>query len=407
MGPEKDNWWVYMLRCQDGTLYTGATCDIPRRLAAHNSGKGAKYARGRRPVELVYTQACGTHSQALRREAAVKKLTRPQKWELVREQAGLRYELAPMEGITGLVFRQMHHRYFGGVDRYFTPFLSPGQNGTFNKKELAQVRPEDNQGMEVVPQLLTRRAEDFIWAARELEQMGYRQVNLNLGCPSGTVTAKGKGAGFLADPEGLDRFLDQIFGALEIPISIKTRLGMDSPEEFPRLMDIFQQYPVAELILHPRVRADFYRHPVRMEAFAQAAARCTLPLSYNGNLITAQDCHRLASQYPQVQALMIGRGLIANPALARQAKGGPPASRQELRLFHDGLYEGYSQAFRSRKNAICRMKDVWRCLLCLFEGTEKQAKQLRKAVEPADYEAQVAAIFRDLPLREQTVPDWC
>ena len=112
MGPEKDNWWVYMLRCQDGTLYTGATCDIPRRLAAHNSGKGAKYTRGRRPVELVYTQACGTHSQALRREAAVKKLTRPQKWELVREQAGLRYELAPMEGITGLVFRQMHHRYF-------------------------------------------------------------------------------------------------------------------------------------------------------------------------------------------------------------------------------------------------------------------------------------------------------
>ena len=161
MGPEKDNWWVYMLRCQDGTLYTGATCDIPRRLAAHNSGKGAKYTRGRRPVELVYTQACGTHSQALRREAAVKKLTRPQKWELVREQAGLRYELAPMEGITGLVFRQMHHRYFGGVDRYFTPFLSPGQNGTFNKKELAQVRPEDNQGMEVVPQLLTRRAEDL------------------------------------------------------------------------------------------------------------------------------------------------------------------------------------------------------------------------------------------------------
>ena len=94
MGPEKENWWVYMLRCQDGTLYTGATCDIPRRLAAHNSGKGAKYTRGRGPVELVYTQACGTHSQALRREAAVKKLTRPQKWELVREQAGLRYELA-------------------------------------------------------------------------------------------------------------------------------------------------------------------------------------------------------------------------------------------------------------------------------------------------------------------------
>lgn len=383
-GAGPGGWQLYILRCGDGSLYTGITRDLNRRLAEHRQGRGAKYTRGRGPLELVYRQPCPDHSAALSREAAVKKLDRRQKLALIRP----RIDLAPMEGITGRLYRQAQARFFGGVDRYYTPFLSPGQKGAFHRKELAEIAPEHNRGIDLVPQLLTRRAEDFIWAARQLKQLGYCRVNLNLGCPSGTVTAKGKGAGFLAFPDQLDRFLEQIFAGLSMEsmeISVKTRLGMRDPAEFPRLLEIFQRYPIEELTIHPRVRQDFYKEPVRWPAFEQAAGQCTLPLCYNGDLATAEQCRLVAQRVPGLRALMIGRGLVANPALGRQYQGGPAASAGELRQFHDWLYEGYCQAFQSRKNAICRMKEIWRCMLPALGCGEKTAKRLLKTTDPAEY----------------------
>lgn len=400
------SWWVYILRCGDDTLYTGVTDDVERRAAAHNSGKGAKYTRGRGPVTVVYREACPDHSAALRREAAIKKLTRPEKLALIGAGAGPRYDCAPLEGITGYLYRNAHHRYFGGIDRYYTPFLSPGQERSFSRKELQDILPENNRGVEVVPQLLTRRAEDFIRAAGELKAMGYRRVNLNLGCPSGTVTAKGKGAGFLQDPDGLEEFLEAVFAAAPLPVSVKTRLGYGAPEEFPRLLEIFNKFPLEELILHPRVRADFYKNPVRLEWFDWAAAQSRAPLCYNGNLVTRADGRALAARYPGVGAFMVGRGLVANPFLAARLKGDCAMDKGTMRRFHDELYEGYCETFQSRKNAVCRMKDVWRCMIHLFGENEKHFKRLRKAVDPAAYEQQVNAVFRDLELLEDTAADW-
>lgn len=387
-GPK--TWSLYILRCGDGTLYTGVARDALRRLAEHRAGRGAKYTRGRGPLELIYLENCPDHSAALRREAEVKKLSRREKLNLMGRP---RVDLAPMEGITGWLYRQAQARFFGGIDRYYTPFLSPGQGGVLNKKELAEAAPEHNSGIELVPQLLTRRAEDFIGAARRLEQLGYRRVNLNLGCPSGTVTAKGKGAGFLAFPQELDRFLDRIFSALTMEISVKTRLGIQDPAEFFPLLEIFQRYPVAELIVHPRVRQDFYREPARWPVFEQIAAQCALPLIYNGDLTEPEQCRRLSARIPGLRALMIGRGLIADPALGRRLKGGPPAAAEELRQFHDFLYQGYCQAFQSPQNALRRMKDIWRCMLPRLGCDEKIAKQLVKTVRPAEYLALTGQIF--------------
>lgn len=399
-------WWVYILRCADGTLYTGVTDDVERRAAAHNSGKGAKYTRGRGPVEVVYREACADRSAALRREAAIKKLPRGQKLALVGAAYGPCYDFAPLEGITGYLYRNAHHKYFGGVDRYYTPFLSPGQEGVFSRKELRDILPENNRGIELVPQLLTRRAEDFIRAAKELRAMGYSRVNLNLGCPSGTVTAKGKGAGFLLHPEELDRFLDAVFSADVLPVSVKTRLGYHEPAEFPALLEVFNRYPIEELIIHPRVRADFYKNQVRMEWFDHAVEQSRAPLCYNGNLVTRAHGRGLAARYPGVKAFMMGRGLVANPFLAARLKGDCPMDVQKLQGFHDELYEGYCESFQSRKNAVCRMKDVWRCLICLFADGEKHFKRLRKAVEPMDYQRQAASIFYDLELLEDAQADW-
>ncbi|MGI5962729.1 MAG: tRNA-dihydrouridine synthase [Lawsonibacter sp.] len=321
-----------------------------------------------------------------------------------RDQTSVEYFFAPMEGVTGALYRRAHHHFFPQVDAYYMPFLSPTGDRVFTPRDLRNVLPEHNQGFRGVPQLLTKRAEDFNWAADALFEMGYDEVNLNLGCPSGTVTAKGKGAGMLADPEGLDRFLEEIFAHQNGRgrISIKTRLGMDTPEEFPRLLECFSRYPVALLIIHPRVRQDFYRHPVRLESFREALRGYHGPVCYNGGLVTRAGCAQFQAEFPQVRKLMLGQGLLANPVLIRQMKGGPGPERGELRAFHDMLLEGYLDAFSSAKNTVYHMKELWNYLSRLFEGAEKPLKQIRKAEQLAAYQSGVEAMFR-LPLREDAL----
>lgn len=321
----------------------------------------------------------------------------------------MEYYFAPMEGVTGAIYRGVHHRHFPGVDAYYMPFLSPTREHVFTPRDLRNTAPEHNRGFRAVPQLLTRSGPDFLWAAHALYEMGYDEVNLNLGCPSGTVTAKGKGAGLLARPEELERFLDEIFSRVDGAVSVKTRLGMTDPGEFPRLLELFRRYPISLLIVHPRVRQDFYREPVRLEAFEEARTGYEGPLCYNGGLVTARDCARFQKRFPVVERVMIGQGLLANPALVRQAKGGAGPRREELRAFHDELYHSYLDAFGSQRNTVYHMKEVWSYLSRLFEGAEKPMKQIRKAEDSAVYESAVGQIFSSLPLREDAAWDteWC
>ncbi|MDO5142691.1 MAG: tRNA-dihydrouridine synthase family protein [Eubacteriales bacterium] len=318
----------------------------------------------------------------------------------------MRYYVAPMEGVTGAVYRRTHHEFFPGADKYFMPFLTPTAQPKLTPRQLREVAPENNAGVPAVPQLLSRTAADCIWAIEALAALGYPQVDLNLGCPSGTVTAKGKGAGLLADPDALDRLLDAVYAASPIPVSIKTRLGMADPAEFDRLLAIYDRYPVAELTIHPRVRQDFYKGQVREGAFAAALPRCTMPVCYNGDLVSEQDVHAVETRYPAVQAVMIGRGLIADPGLIARLRGAPRAGRDTLAAFHDTLYERYCTQFGDRRVAVQRMKEVWSYHLHLFDDHEKHGKRLRKSRTADEYEQAAAAVFRDLELRAQPVPAW-
>lgn len=308
---------------------------------------------------------------------------------------------APMEGLTGYIWRRAQREMFGGVDKYFTPFLSPNGNLTFQRKELDEVTQGER---DTVPQLLTNRGDYFVWAARELYAMGYREVNFNLGCPSGTVTAKHKGAGLLAYPEELERCLDEIFGALpEMRVSIKTRIGKNDPAEWPRLLDIYARYPVAELIVHPRLQKEFYRGVVHRDAFDAALARRQDVPVYNGDLFTAADVAAFCRQYPQVDAVMVGRGLIADPALGRRLRGGAPASRQELTAFHDRLLADYRQRLSGDTPVLHRMRELWNYLSGSFERTERELKAIRKAKTVAEYLPAAQRLLRDCPLRENAV----
>lgn len=316
----------------------------------------------------------------------------------------MRYDFAPMEGITGALFRRLHHQFFPGVDRYYMPFLSPTRDHVFTPRELREILPENNPDAEVIPQLLTKVPEDFLWAAGELAAMGYQTVNLNLGCPSGTVVAKGKGSGMLADPSALDAFLDAVFSRAPCAVSVKTRLGLSDPEEFGPLLEIYNHYPLAELIVHPRVQKDGYRHPVRLEAFAPILAASRHPVCFNGGLVTTQDCRDLVDRFSGICGVMIGQGLVANPALVRQIRGGPGADRETLRAFHEALFGGYSQLFGSAHNAMMRMKELWAYLIRLFRDSGPYAKRLRKARDPQTFSQAVDAVFQELELLPEA--DW-
>jgi len=313
----------------------------------------------------------------------------------------VRCYVAPMEGITTWLFRDLHHRMFGGADRYYMPFFSPVTEHLITARDWRDLAPEHNEGVAVAPQVMTRRAEDFLWAVEQLVGLGYGEINLNLGCPSGTVAAKGKGAGFLAHPEELDAFLDRVFSAgPEARITVKTRLGIREPEEFERLLEIYNRYPIAELTIHPRVQKDFYKYPVRTEAFAEALGKSCNPVCYNGDLMTAEDCAAFAERFPGVEAVMIGRGVIADPALLRKLRGGAPACREELAAFTDALYRGYREAYGSDGPAAQRMKELWFYLLRLFADSGQYAKRMRRLSGPREYESLAEGIFRDLTLLE-------
>ena len=320
----------------------------------------------------------------------------------------MRYDAAPLQGVTTYVYRSVHHRLFGGADRYFTPFYSPTREHLFTPREYRELCPEHNAGVPVVPQILTHSAEDFLWAAGALRGMGYPEVNLNLGCPFGTVTAKGKGCGFLARPAELDAFFDTVFSRLPdgVRVSVKTRLGLREEAEFGPLLEIYNRYPIAELILHPRLQRDLYKHPVRIGAFAAALERCALPVCYNGDLVTPGDCAAFSARFPRVDAVMAGRGLAADPALFRKLRGGPGAAAEELRELTQTLYQTYCRDFNSRANAAQRMKETWFYLIHLFADDGRWADRLRRAASPPEYERLEAAVYRDLPLLEEARGDF-
>ena len=217
----------------------------------------------------------------------------------------MQYYFAPMEGLTDSVYRRLHHQYFPGVDRYYMPFFSPTIHRSLTARESRELPPADSVDFTAVPQVLTKVPEDFLWAAQVCRDLGYEEINLNIGCPSGTVVAKGKGSGMLRDLAGLDRFLDAIFSATPLPISIKTRLGLEAPEEFSAILEIYNRYPIRELTIHPRVRRQFYDGEVHREWFGYAMENSKNPLCFNGDICSRSQVQAWQAQYLGWQAGMM------------------------------------------------------------------------------------------------------
>ena len=311
------------------------------------------------------------------------------------------YSFAPLEGITGYIFRNAHHKVFPEIDEYYIPFASPNMHHSFSPKELRDVDPAHNEGMRAIPQILTNRADYFLKAAEELYAMGYREVNLNTGCPSQTVCTKGKGAGMLRDTVALDAFFHELFKTwnLDMKVSVKTRVGIAEESEFDDVLEVLNTYPIDSVILHPRVQKDFYRNPVRPAMFRKAAEECKHPLVYNGDLHSPTDCLAIAEEYPKLRGIMLGRGLLENPGLVTTLKTGRQVTKEEIRRFHDVYYTDYAAFASGDKQILSKMKELWIFMGKSFPDSEKYMKQIKKCSRCDDYERIMDGLFRDLEFR--------
>lgn len=306
--------------------------------------------------------------------------------------------MAPMEGLTGYIYRNAHAKYFGEMDKYFTPFISPTMHKKLSPKEQKDVLPEHNMGLHVVPQILTNNAEYFIAIAKDLLEYGYDEINLNLGCPSGTVVSKGKGSGFLDEQRDLDKFLDVIFTELDMKISIKTRLGTDTAEDHAKLSALFNKYPLEELIIHPRIQKDFYKNKPKLDIFEKMNQVSKNPICYNGDINTTKNYLDFKEQFSEVDTFMLGRGLMQNPNLANEIKAmehGEKSNmkKDQLESFLNELFEGYQKAMREDRNALFRMKELWSYLIKEFPGCEYLEKKIKKSQKGPEYREIVKEIL--------------
>ncbi len=305
----------------------------------------------------------------------------------------MKFYLAPMEGVTSYLYRNAYQNCFGFVDKYYAPFIVASEHRTMSKREINDILPENNNGLTLVPQILTNKAADFISTAKAIQLLGYEEINLNLGCPSGTVVAKGKGAGFLARPDALDSFLENIFAKLTVEISIKTRIGKVDPEEFSELIQIFNKYPIKELTIHPRIQTDYYKNRPNWNVFKEALAVSKNPICYNGDIFTKEDYAHFISKFPEVNRMMLGRGVIKNPFLVGQILNDDKIDRKKLKSFHDRIYGEYQKLLFGDRNILFKMKELWVYLIELFPDSHKELKQIKKSQRLAEYETAVSALF--------------
>ncbi len=290
---------------------------------------------------------------------------------------------APLEGITTYTYRNTHAENFTGVDTYFAPFIVPTDNERISIKTLRDILPENNS-TKIIPQVLCSSSDAFCEFVKKIKDLGYTKINLNLGCPSGTVVKKHRGSGALRDTDELDRFLDGIFSKSDIDISFKTRTGFYSHEEFPTLIDIYNKYPVAELIIHPRVREELYSGKPNMDSFNYAYRNSKHKLCYNGDIVTVEDYEKICERYPDLESIMVGRGAIANPALFREIGGGEEIKTKELIQFSEILEERYFKVLGCEHYTLHRLKEIWLYIMKNFPDEKKTTKAIKKSNSLAD-----------------------
>jgi len=271
------------------------------------------------------------------------------------------FHFAPLHGVTGYIFRNIYFRRFPGFDTILSPFILQLQKPKETKKHFKDLLPENNQGIPLIPQMLGNDAQNLIATAKVLIALGYKEMNLNLGCPFARVANKFRGSGLLPYPHRIKRILTEVCEKLDMAVSVKLRLGRYNPDEILTLIPIFNSLPLKNIIIHPRIGTQMYKGDVNLEAFALAASMSNHPVIYNGDIKNPTTFTTLQNRFPQIAGWMIGRAAVANPFLIGQIKSGQciPDLVAQLMDFHDELYAGYSSILSGPGHLLDKMKELW------------------------------------------------
>ncbi len=299
--------------------------------------------------------------------------------------------LAPLEGITTYTYRNTHAELFGGADNYYAPFIVPTDNERISMKTLRDIIDENNTVKPKV-QVMCTTPTAFAEFTKKIKPLGFDEVNLNLGCPSGTVVKKKRGAGALLDKDALDKFFDSIFSNTDIKITVKSRTGFYSHDEFNSILAVFNKYPIHELTVHPRVREEYYKGSPNMESFTKAYRYSKAPLCYNGNVYSKEDYDKITSLYPDLNSVMIGRGALVNPAIFREIKGGEKLKTGELIEFSNLLEERYLRLLGSDRYTLHRLKEIWLYAVCNYPNETKIAKAIKKSQKLSELNSAINAL---------------
>lgn len=310
--------------------------------------------------------------------------------------------LAPFQGITDSVYRNIYTKYFSGIDKYYTPFFTGIHKDNSRSLRGEEIDVNCNDVNTLTPQILGNDADEIIRFADQCQAMGYKEINLNMGCPFPRVANKVRGCGLMAEPQRVREIFDKVFNNIEIKFSLKCRLGYFKDTEIEELIESFNTYPFSEIIIHPRIGKQLYSGSADVDRFAEIVPLIHRPLVYNGDIFSVDDFKRISEKLQSVDMFMLGRGLLTNPFLADEIKGNNVASEDKKEILHGFVVSLYLERLRhaggSPKIIGC-MKELWSYMMNSFEEPQTVWRKIKKINNLEVYEETVELIFRDIPLK--------
>lgn len=300
---------------------------------------------------------------------------------------------APLQGYTDDVYRRIHHELMGGIQTYYTPFLRM-EGGGVRSKDMRDIRPEFNEGVPVVPQIIVKSMKEFEFLTGIVEEKGYTRVDINMGCPFPLQAKHGRGSGLLAHTDIVEEMAKAIASKSPMKFSVKMRLGWENADEWRPILDILNETPLEQITLHPRIGTQQYKGTVNMEAFDEFYALCKHPVIYNGDVTSIEAIRKLEEKYPKLAGVMIGRGLLARPSLASEYAAGvelPWEKRRPVLLdFHNRMKAHYETTANSEAQVHSRLRLFWEYME--EELGRKVYKKIMKAGNMKNYLSAVKEI---------------
>ncbi|SNR70606.1 tRNA dihydrouridine synthase [Lutibacter flavus] len=310
---------------------------------------------------------------------------------------------SPLQGFTDFRFRNAFNNYFGGIDTFYSPYIRLNGKLVIKRAYERDILPENNIGLEVIPQIITNDADEFLFVANYVQQLGYKELNWNLGCPYPMVTKCGMGSGLINDAEKINQILNKIHSESDIIVSMKMRLGYENTEEILNVLPILDTYPLKNIAIHARIGKQLYKGGVHLDAFQKCIDLTKHKLYYNGDITSVAKFREMQQRFPTIDYWMIGRGLIADPFLPSMIKNNTtdyPENRLELfRAFHDTLYQGYGESLSGQTHLLLKMYHLWEYFSTTFNNPHKTLKKIKKAKNIKKYDLAIKEIFateRDL-----------